>query len=430
MATPLTIAGQNGLQSFSILDVSTNEFVDLTSSVDGILLVESIDTSTMAATATISDFTDLLNIFPLRGDEHAIINLKAETNSPEETIERTLVFRITKVENIGIESERVAAGIEITMISEFAYEQEFINIDEYFSDTITNTVTKIHNKVIDTGNLLASSESYELKTTETNGSMNFIIPSETPFDSINRYCCGWAFNQDYLSSLWYYFQSTKGYRFINIEQVYEEAPAANDDYWKSHTYSTFSKNENTDPAAMYTALSFRQLSRNNSFALASIGAINHNVKELSYTFKSFDTQSYNYLDQSYNIEGSELIRSDDYVEKYSTVPKETHWLYRDSTASNFYNYESMPHKWAMSRLFYNNILQMNVVGNPALTVGELVDIQVPRQTTFVSGELQLDKTISGKYIIKDIQTQLGVGTYRQQLNLIRPGAVEFGKVED
>lgn len=430
MAEIFKLPGQNGLKSFVIYDKDQDTYVDITTNVDGVILLETIDASTIGATATISDFIDLFNTLPLKGDEHVLITTTADTNSPEEEIEKTIVLRITKIENIGIESERIAAGIEITMVSEFAYEQEFLNVDEYFSDTITNVVTNIHNRVIDTGNLLADSDQYELKTTQTNGTMNFIIPSETPFDSINRYCCSWAFNEDYLSSLWYYFQTTKGYRFVNIEQIYEEAPGPNDDYWKSHTYSTSSKKDPTDTQGMYTALSFRQLYRNKSFDLAAIGAINHNIKELNYTLKSYNSKNYYYLDQNYNIEGTEVIRSDDYVEKYSTIPKETHWIFRDNSASNFFDYESLPHKWAMSRIIYNNMVQMIIVGNPDLSVGELIDLKVPVQSTVSDGELALDQTISGKYIIKDIQTSMSVGFFQQQLTLIRPGAVEFGKVED
>lgn len=433
-ANRIVLPGQDGLSSLLIWNEDDNIYVDLLPSCDSFILVESIDRKAITASCIISDLTDIFNRLPLKGDEIIIAKWEVETNTSKELVQQECILRITNISNIGFDAERPGVGIEINMISEYGYKEAFINVEEAFSGTIYETALDTHNRVItefvgNEGVDLYGKEVNALTADKTLGVFDFIIPGETPFDTMD-YLTGWASNQETSKSdIWCYFQSTKGFQFTNIEALF--AKETDDAYAETHTYSLLGAINPTDKEAQYAISGMRQLNRNSLFNLASTGRFRNEVKELSYTHKRVVTTEYDYFDQDYGIEGSDMIASDKFKNSIATIPTETHWVYRDNTRSDFFVNDFLPHKWAMNRLIRNNTVQIQVPGNPDLAAGDIIELKINRPfATGKNKERPIDTTVSGKYIIKDLIHTFGPSSYQQDITLIRPGAADASKVEE
>ena len=430
----LILPGQTGLSELVLFNEDENIYVDIRPATDSFTIVESIDKKAITATCTLADLSDIFNRFPLRGDEIIIAKWKVETNTTRGEVERECVFRITNISNIGFDAERPGVGIEINMMSEFGYKQAFHNIEEAFSSTIAKAATDVHARVLSEtlgyGDYkLYQPDQNQLEVDDTLGVVDFIIPGETPFDTMD-YLTGWATNQFMSKSdVWHYFQTFNGFKFTNIEAMF--AKEVDKSYFETHTYRLLGAVNPTDKEAQYVINGMRQLNRNSLYNLAATGRLRSQVKELSYTHKRVITTEYNYFGESYNIEGNNLIAGDKFKTTIAEVPTETHWVYRDSTRTDFSVDNFMPHKWAMHRIVKNNTIQIQIAGNPDLAAGDVLALEINRPFAVgKNNERPIDQTLSGKYIIKDIISMFGPSSYQQDITLIRPGAVDANKVED
>ncbi len=431
----IRLPGQNALTALLLLNEDEDVVLDLLPMCDMFTLIESIDSNSISAVCKISDLSDIINRFPLTGDEIVVASWKTETNTSKETINRECVLRIVDINNIGHSVESAGIGIEISLISEYAYKQAFHNVDEAFSTNIKDAVEKVHAKAL--SNRLENAfeaEDFKIYRPEFNaviaddtvGVFDFIIPSETPFKAM-EYLVGWASNPSATKSdIWFYYQTLDGFKFTNFEALFAAPFNA-----ETHTYHLRGSFNPTDINALYTISSMRQLSRSNLFNLGSTGRLRSQVKELSYTHKRVETTEYNFLDEDYNMEGKELIMSEKFKKTLALVPTETHWVYRDSTTTDFTVNDFLPHKWSMQRIVRNNTVQIKVPGNADLAAGHILDINIKRPFSIgKNNEKPLDKTLSGKYIIKDLIHMFTPSTYTQEVTLIRPGAVDASKVEE
>lgn len=416
--TPITIPGQSSISEFIIFNKSNNILIDATSSVNKISIVESIDKKSITSTAIISDLGDLLNEMPLQGDERVSVKWEFDTQSPLGIVTRELIFRIISIGNIGFSLERPGIGFEIDMISEFGFEQGFYITNQSFKNTISQVANILHNKVNESENLI---NSYDINVTDTSGIIDFIIPGEKTFDAMD-YLIGWASNENYKSGLWFYFQNLDGYNFVNLEQLYENVINESDEYWLNRTYTLNTDIRPTDKNALYTINNIRQLKRNSMYNLAHSGRIVNKINEFSFTHKRVTSKHYNFYDEQYNLPGKDIISSDDFKDKYTDIATKTHWTYRDHTRPDFKTGEFMAHKWSMYKIINNNTIQMQIAGNPSLTAGDLIHLNIPKPDSIVNNQSRnLDESVSGKYIIKDIITNISVNIYTQDLTLIRPG---------
>ena len=424
----IQLPGQAALLSVAVLNEDEERILDLINLVESCTIIESIDNDSLIGAIRLSDTTDTISTFPLRGDEPVVITWLASD------IEKECVFRITNITNIGISIETPGAGIEIDMISEYAYKQEFHNIDSAFSSTIKSAAESIHSEVLsDTfPNSFRADEfkiynkdANKITVDETLGVLDFIIPSETPFDAMN-YLLAWASNpESSKSGTWMFFQTLDGFKFTTMEALFS-APLKDG----THSYILASAEDPLDPTSQYSVNNIRQLKRSNLFILAKTGRFCSQVKELSYTHKRVQTTEYTFFDEDYELEGKELLVSDKIKNTIGKVPTETHWVYRDSTTPDFSINDILPHKWAMHSITRNNTMQIKVAGNPSLIAGDVLELIVNRSTSVEKdGARPEDKTLSGKYIIKDIVHMFSPSTYKQDITLIRPGAVDAGKVE-
>ena len=391
-------------------------------------IIESIDNNSIIGAIQLSDTTDIISTLPLRGDEPIVIAWTASG------IEKQCVFRITNITNIGHNIDTPGVGIEIDMISEYAYKQEFHNIDSAFSTTIKSAAESIHSEVLsDTFPNSFRADEFKIYNKDANkitvddtvGVLDFIIPSETPFDAMD-YLLAWANNpESSKSGTWMFFQTLDGFKFTTMEALFT-APLKDG----THSYSLASSEDPLDPSSQYTVNNLRQLKRSNLFIIAKTGRFCSQVKELSYTHKRVETAEYNFFDEDYDLEGKELLVSDKFKNTLGKVPTETHWVYRDSTTPDFNVNDILPHKWAMHSITRNNTIQIKVTGNPNLTAGDVLNLLINRAVAVGKDNTRPeDKTISGRYIIKDIIHMFSPSTYKQDLTLIRPGAVDASKVE-
>lgn len=427
--------GNHNLQYIHILNEDEKKHVDSGPVATSVVIKESIDLYGTRAVITVADQNDVLGKLPILGHERVVLawstdikpGIKGKTSeNPEIDPEpRVEVFRITNINAVTPDNDEVP-GLKyaISLVSEFAYLQEFHNVDQAFSNTVSNCLKTIHNKVLKEplGEIkIEDPKVFELvKVDDTDNVVDFIAPSDTPF-TIIQMLQSWAFNTTYPSSAYYYFQNKDGFNFRVIDSMAkDESGPEKKFYYGPDGQTSLGKN-----FELNRINNFVVHNRGNAFELASEGRLRNQVAEIDFIKKNVTLSEYSYEDyvSKYNIFGSKVFAGKKFMSSIGSIPTETHWVFKDGSRRENNLAQALKHKWAMYKLIYNNVLSIVVPGSSNLTAGDVLDINIPQQITVTDKkEIPLDNFLSGKYIAKDVDHVFNSEGYTIQINLIRTGS--------
>lgn len=427
--------GNDNLRYIHILNEDEKLHADIGPVATGVIIKESIDLYGTVATITIADQNDTLGRLPILGHERVVIawgtklkpGIKASTEEnpeidPEERVE---VFRITNISSVTPDSDEVPGQrYVLSLISEYTYLQEFHNIDQAFSNTVSNCIKTIHNKVLKEplGDIKLEDPSvFKLdKVDDTDNTVEFIAPNDTPHTIIEM-LQSWAFNTTYPSSAYYYFQNKNGFNFRVIDSIAKDSSGPDKKFYYGPDGDTsLGKNYELNRINNYVVHN-----RGNAFELASEGRLRNQVAEIDYIKKQVNVSEYSYEDyiSKYNIFSTKVFAGPKFMSSIGTIPMQTHWIYKDGSRRDTNLAQALKHKWAMYKLIYNNLLSIVVPGSSGLTAGDVLDISIPEQLTATEKKkLSPDKFLSGKYIAKDVDHVFNNEGYTVQINLIRSGS--------
>tara|TARA_R110001592_G_scaffold242386_2_gene503028 strand:+ start:2359 stop:3663 length:1305 start_codon:yes stop_codon:yes gene_type:complete len=428
MNSPLPKPGHYNLTACILVNQETKNAIDLMGGpLSAFTVTESINQNSMQFKAdiheSISDAYSLLD-----GTEV----LFCEWRSPayvKELTPRRHVFRVTNIGGLFFDPQTERYEYTIAGIDELCYDQEYNNIGTAYSDTITSIADKIFNHALDNAIVeLSEPEGYKLKTDDTEGVVDLIIPNECPFKAI-EYLRGYTYSSKHPSSQFLFFQNKDGYNFRNIESLVTDGKS----FLKSkvnrkmlsYTYAPAQQRVNTsDNIEMsYQIENLVQFTKNNLYSDANIGAFHSCVNEIDYMFKDITVHEKKINTTDYIGFDKKQIMPAKYLDTFNKEPTSTEYIYTDGFKTNRPNLaESINQKKLSSALFYSNMVQITVAGNSELTAGQVINITVPSRVITdrePGAAYDLNENLSGVYIIKDVQHIFVSGIYTSIATLVR-----------
>lgn len=437
MADKFQPAGNFSLKEVLLINETNKSYASILPAIVSATIIESINEKAITASLVVTDVSDTLRRFPLLGHELVTISWQTPSFKETESEERYTVFRVTRVTNVTPSINIPGIAFRIDLISEYGYHQEFLSIDEAFNTTVSEAVKIVHDKILsETVNTysIKDKDSVELIADSTEAIVDFIIPSDTPFDTYD-YFLSWAYSSEYASNVFYLFQNKNGINFRCIEKLIDETLtkiAEDKSYLDSREY-TYSNSENiTSERSQYVIRNIQQLNRNDLYSLATSGRLRNRVSEIDFVQKRVENYdfSYNEFKDKFKAPGKELLSSDDYRSGYGDIITENTWVYKDSSRPTKRFGESLGYKWAFHKLFYNNMLQLKLHGNSELTVGDIVKLNISSfNSTHPDNYRREDKSLSGYYLVKDITHAFTVDSYEMDVTVCRVGAQEIDDTE-
>jgi hypothetical protein len=417
--------GHYTLTACLLVNQETKNAVDLIGALSSFTISESINQNSLQFKAdiheSISDAYGLLD-----GTEVLFCEWITPAYVKEQTPRRH-VFRVTNIGGLFFESGSQRYEYTIAGIDELAYDQEFNNISTAYSDTITSIADKVYNHALDNPiEPLSEPDAYKLRTDDTEGVVDLIIPNESPFKAI-EYLRGYTYSSKYPSSQFLFFQNSEGYNFRNMESLITDGKAKLKKK-KNKTALTYvyapsqQMTKISDTITMaYQAENLIQFNKHNLYSDSASGSLHSAVKEIDYMFKDMtvyekkvDTKEYIGFDKDLNLNPK-------YMDTFNKDAGSTEYIYTDGFKTNRPNLpDAINQKKISSALFYSNMIQITVPGNCELTAGLLINLIVPsRVNTDKQGELENDENLSGTFIIKDIQHIFSQQLYSNIITLVR-----------
>lgn len=417
----------------SIKPDGSSLYVDLLPLLENASIQSSINSKAITIAIAVADSAGIFETMEINGDEHIIASWK----TPEyhgETKARKIAFRITKIGPLTLNNLSDTSIFSLAGISELAYVQSFASIDNYFSDGISQCVRNVFDrakeKADEINKPLYFKENSEITITKTDGVADFIIPSETPFDTMD-YFASWAHLGEDKTNLFFFYQDLEGYNFKALDALMYDVGqvdiSSNKDLKYNFSGGDAATATLTNPQiASQRIVSFNQINRSSLYEYAEKGSIHNTVAAVDYFNKSVERKSLKIMDDGFN-DGfapnalSKLQLSDDFLDTFGKDSNSTDWIYLNKGAVNYIDTtDSHLHKKIYGAVYFNNLIQIKIPGNSNLDVGQGIYLNIAT-IDFTSKEKGPDPYLSGRYLIKDILHSFTNATYYQTVICSRLG---------
>ena len=414
--TELFISAINGGQEL---------YLDLMPLLRNVTISSSINQKAMTISMVIFDSAGIFKKFGLKGDELIVATWK----TPEyisTTKQREIAFRITSIGGLGYNETADESVLAIAGISELGYVQSFTSVDNYFSDNISAAAQKVFDKAkeksIELDKKFYFPKKNNITIDETEGTNDFIIPSDTPFDTMD-YLASWAKTSPSYSNLFFFYQDLDGYNFKLLDNLFHnvhDISIQERSFNFSGADNAFSTITRPDIACKQV-ISFNQINRSSSFAYAESGAIHNTIATVDYFTKSVERKSLKYVQEDVDPLLTTLPVTDDFLDTFGKESNSTDWLHINKGLPNYIDTsDSHIAKKIYGNVFFNNLIQIRIPGNSDLDVGEGIYLNINEMNTS-SNKKEADSMLSGKFLIKDLTHSFTASTYYQIINLCRIG---------
>lgn len=389
----LRYAGDVNIETIELKSVN-GFYQNIANQVIGIQIFEDIFSPFITGTLIIKDSLDLLNTFPLTGEEYLTLKISTPT-IPRGAIQGN--FYIFKMNNREIVGDR-AVIYELHFITQEAV----VDMNKRISKKFEGTPSEIANTILtdkDVGLQLSRTINIE----EAKNKIKYISNFWSPVRNMT-YLCDHAYNKNESPSF-LFFENRAGFNFVSLDSLYD-----NSDYIEYFTYDKFVRDStNSGDDAKNIVEEYKRISR---LAVPTVfdymeridgGMLGSKQYSFDLTSKNVDIKEYDmFKDWDKNIHANIYpLASTKSIFRYNAklVNRYRHWGNftdgKDSSNSNF-----LQKRMSIMKMIDAGKIEITVPGRTQYTVGQKVLVELDKMEPIRKEEEDtLDSVLSGAYII-------------------------------
>ena len=383
--------------------------LDITAIIGELSLYEDLFSNTMSGRVLLQDALDLINNFPLIGQE--LLVLKLQTPTVKQTISKT--FYVYKLQH-RTHKERVQTYV-LNFCSKELIASANSKVAKSYSGNIAGTVSEIFKD-----ERYLSSKS-KLNTEATKNSYSFIAPYWSPLETIN-WLSGKSLNGKGVPNYLFY-ESNQSFEFVSVDSLIQKEPV------REYIFNDIDGNTvygvNGDKESKYkivesmdTAVTFDYLRNLNAGMYSSM------LYTYDATTKGINRNTFDYIDD---------FGKSSHLEK---VPLKTPELLRKKISSIYFieknNYQIgkfQPQGYKYFFLQRNSLLEqlsafkvsIRVHGRTDVMVGQTITFKINQFRKIVADEIDTTAKsdyFSGKHLITAIHHQFINGNHTMDMEII------------
>ena len=451
MAKGLQTAGEFKLDQLKLVTTSGLQ-VDLTTSVMGLSLYEDMFSMTISGTVAIADSVNLASYGPLLGQEYLHLKISTPTFKDESAIIdfSKNAFLVHSISN----RQKITNGVQGFTLS-FVSPELIRNQRLKVTQSLTDTWSKIVEKMLTDPAYIDTKK--EINIESTAGIKKFIAPNVRPLDIVilgmKQAVSEFKGEPTYL-----FYETLKGFNFRTLASHYNDASQLEYIITEPGTNSAGTKDYDI-LAELRTVINYEIISNNDSIANYRTGMYGSKLITHDILSKSYETKTYNYLDEfeneSHIVSGTtaktpefpltSAIELNDRGLRVSDFPARTFMMptsagggtdsqhQTENNTSPYMAYD--PHKWLQRRnsqmIQLENALQVNIMthGNTLINAGDKVTLNLPYTSTAKPpGNEKFDRFYKGPFIIKRIRHDFIMNSsptmHRMTMNLVKDSLEE------
>ncbi len=404
MSDVYTKVGNVSIEKLVLTNFDGSVNYDLSSDMMMVSITESMFENVIYGSMLISDSIGLEQNLPIIGQETLSITWTTGTKFKR----RSMDFRVYKVGDHE-ETGNNRYAFNLYFVSQELITSETLKISRSFrSKTVDRIVSSLYSD-------LQSEKPIEVDKAITN--QTFVVANKTPLQGINS-LTNHAFSEDYNGSLFFFYETTEGFKFKTIESLYRQS--------ELFEYSMIPSNVQADSQKdFYSIVDMKFKSKFNTLEAVSRGMYQNSCIGFDPIAKSFRTFDYDYVrdfSKTEHIESGMKLTSGDF--QGSTSPQRklviTRGLSMRSDEPAYTKENVIPFRMSQFVQMKYIDLMISINGNTSIFAGCVLKISLP---PMAYDDQKKDETnsryLSGRYIVNTINHVMTNTSYTMGLSLSR-----------
>lgn len=413
-------AGSIRVDEISIVsDLNPSEKWDIKPLVQEISIYESLTSPFLMADMVVVDALALTSIIPLVGQETVTISFKTPHTAVLKPINVTM--RIISVENMARAHTR-AVNYIIHMASPEYFENIKTRImQSYRQKTISEMVESIHSDY-----LLAQKP---LEASQTDGQRTIVIPNMSPIQAIN-FLSREAKSADYKASNFLFYENCDGFNFITLEELMTRRHPVIDKYWATiKDYDNPNRSprddagggsggpsrQSTKPYEMLKINHFEFIHLFKADRTGARGGWENTAYFIDPIYSEFNFKEYDYFTNYSDIKkidiGKMLSQDNNLISSKKSM---INYFITNQSGSGV-DTDQKPDFWHLKAadqgLVDNILVEVSIPGDSERRCGDIIDLQFPEWGGTDDVEGNVNKYISGKYLVIGIRHMYNTDGY-------------------
>lgn len=371
-------------------------------------LYESILSPIMYCEIKMQDPIDLLNGFPILGEE--IVEFKFGN---KDNLVRNIRMKVCSVADKKIDEQRSTSNYTLKLVSEDLFKASSYTIQRKYDRQISDIVQ----------NLMGEITQKKISVEATKGIEKLTIPQMKPMIAID-----WlrqrAVSPEYKSSSYCFFENKDGFNFKTLEGLFKEGK---DKVGDKIFFFDSNQREDIRTVKYRNVLAYQHIRLNKSIDSLASGSLKNSITQYDIITgevkkKIYEDPDFEGLDSRIGSMNSRGFKTD-----FMEGVTKTFFTFTDSSIQEEFLPEKISYLQSFANRISQNLMWIWVNGDSAITAGDVIQCNIPKNVG--TTETEKDRLYSGNYLVAKLRHIIQVNgadcNYTQSAELIK-GSVLSG----
>jgi hypothetical protein len=346
---------------------SGSDELNIYSQVSSFDIFEDLDNYTVTADFYITDGIELINNYPLGGEETIEVTIQTPSRGSI-----TYNFMINAIQNMKTNDSANLRSYVLRCVTKDFLKNSSMSFTKRYTDMKYDiALATLLNVDMSAGTPLATLE-------QTKGHFDYVVNNKRPFQIIDI-IKERAVSQKYLSSVFVFYQDNQGYHFQTIEKLINDRKAGA--AGKKYEYRTGNKADFKLNVNAWEILSYEVMSQGQQAEKTKKGAMRNQYREFDiFRGTYFNTQEYiNISDHgSYTaIDQGIDLNSPDFNAFTQQLPSVTRMAVTDTLRPEMEHNKNLHYQRPFIERMTQQGVRIRVYGNTDIKVGDIVQLNLP-----------------------------------------------------
>ena len=354
----------------------------------GVDVYEDMTKPTLYATLVMSDNIDMLNKFPLIGEEEVSI----EFETPGMAKSARYDFICFEIANI----RKDVSGKGVTYMMRCVSKEHLYNGSSAVTKSITDTISNMVPALFD--NYLHTKKS--MIVDPTRGIQTIAFPKISPLECIDMIRQR-AVSKEFPTSSYVFFENQAGFNFKTIEGLIKDGkPTIGSREFNAQENTMASKE--SQAASYRTILHYENIVRADSNLKAQEGVYKAVTKTFDMATKEFGSASFDMKNLFAGVQtpgkSKQIPNSDSFISEFGSGQPKQFFTPKDSSRPDNFIDTSIAARNAYTILLNSDVTRVMIHGDSGLKAGDLVRLNLP-EASGLTGKKKRDQFSTGNYLI-------------------------------
>lgn len=384
--------GDVKILDLKLLNKNTQGSVNPSDQITFIDIYEDFNSPSLYAEITFSDNINLLNDFPIIGEEELQITFQ----TPGLTYPTTYKLNSFSVSNVQQSENSKGFQYVVKFTSKEQLVQGNINILQSYNENINEIVKNIFNRYLATDKVVSIDP--------CKGNEPITFPKLTPFSAIDMLRQR-AVHPKYLSSSFVFYENQDGFNFKCIEQLIEDGKP-NIASKKFYYFSAGKSNPNSEALMFRNIIEFENVFRADITDLIQEGGLKNRVRSFDLFTKNvgdveFDASKK--FNSFVNLDKKNTLGvSDNLVKDFASKPTFNFFIPKDTNRKDNFLDNMMGARLSFLKMFNSNVVRIYVPGDSSLKVGDVIELNLPKSSG-TTKKPEGEELVGGNYVISRLR---------------------------